>query len=228
MASTKTKLKCGKCGLIYHHEENLGTLNCFDRYYSSDLKHSFFVRADHRQSSNRKTNFSVYDWMDWCWTMEDCVFIEKSRLKKIHPQPDKLAVVDIEEFNHKHRMYIEGSIEDDIKKEKKTAQLFTIEHKIDEGLSDYEYDSFDDNSYGSDEEDEDEMNNKMCDGIVKQVCIARFDWREKFRVLLQIKKLDNEIQLSDFRPIQLFPYSQTIEFKSNHSIRRKYFELGFH
>lgn len=228
MSSYKTKLKCGKCGNIYYHEENLGTLKCFDVYYTADLKNSFKVRADHRQIRHAKDKYNMYDWMRWVWTMDDCIFVEKNRLKKIYPQPDRLSVVDIDEFNHKHQMYINGSIEDDIEQNKKKVQMFVKREDIRfdaDDLEDYNYDSQDDDI---DSESSEEEDISITDGVIKQVCIARFDWREKFKVLLQIKKIDNQIDAKEFRPMQLFPYYETIEYKSSDSVKRTYFEHGLH
>lgn len=220
---SKTRLICGKCGQLYFHEDNLGTLQCQDVLYTIDHQRSFRVKADHRPSIGKR-KASMYDWQDWVWNIDDCQFAEVNLLKKMVPQPNKLSIVSLEEFNDMHHEYMEGMIKDDLKTSENTSQMTVYSGSTmndDNELFDDEYDSYDEEMIKNEAIDDAGFENMyISEGIIKEVCIARFDWREKFKVLLQIKRIDNQIEMQDHRPSVSVPYYKTLEFERNPHLRR--------
>lgn len=223
--ASKTKLKCGKCGQIYYHEDNLGTLMCFDTYYTINHEQCFKVKADHKPSVGMN-KLNIYNWQDWVWSIDDCEFVEVNLLKKRVPQPDKLSIVVLEEFNNMNNNYMEKMVEDDVKKKNTSTQMILVGKKKTSVEDDFEYDSYDEELFQK-EIDDDQGYSDLCiseEGIIKEVCIARFDWREKFKILLQIKRIDNEIERRDHRPMRSVPYYETLEFKNNPELRKQFLD----
>lgn len=227
--TSKTRFRCGKCGQIYFDEENLGTLQCIDTYYTIDGNHSFKIKADHRPIMGRK-QASALDWQDWVWSIDDYVPIEVNLLKKKVPQPNKLSIIDLDKFNMMNEEYMEGFIKDDIKTEKMTTHVVLVGDKTstldDDSLFGYGYDSYDDDLIQEETKDDIHGYENMCmsEGIIKEVWVARFDWREKFRILLRIKKIDNEIQMHESRSVKSVPYYETLEYANNPHLRRQYLD----
>jgi len=227
---SKTRLICGKCGQLYLHEDNLGTLQCYDTLYTIDHNMSFKVKADHRPTVGKKKS-SVYDWQDWVWNIDDCQFAEVNLLKKMTPQPNKLSIIVLEEFNNMYHDYIEGTIKEDAETSKTSTQLIVYtgssqqQTLSDDEYIDFDYDSYDEEIVQQEAEDAAGYENMyISEGIIKEVCIARFDWREKFNVLSKIKRIDNQIEIRDRRPVVSVPYYKTLEFKRNPQLRRMFFD----
>lgn len=223
---SKTKLICGKCNQMYYHEDNLGTLQCYDTLYTIDHSRSFKVKADHKPSVGKKKS-SIYDWQDWVWNIDDCQFAEANLLKKMVPQPNKLSIVVLEEFNAMYEEYMDGFIKDDVKSTQQTTQMIVYQGNVpvDDDDVDFDYDSYDEEIVQKEAADDVEYENMyISEGIIKEVCIARFDWREKFKVLLQIKKIDSQIEMRDHKPSSSVPYYKTLEFERNPHLRRMFFD----
>lgn len=226
----KYELYCVKCKKPFYHDENLGTLNCFDTYYSDDMSQSFRVRADHRNTIAKTTTVEI-DWMDLVYTMDDCVDVESNILKKMYPQPNRLSIIDPNEFEFLLKQYNEDIMTEDLNFVKRVYPMVVSEFIDEESLDkeeddEYEYLSDDPND-DVDQQEEYLSSTSSENNVVKQVCIARFDWREKFNVLMRLKKITSEIDYRNFIPLQRIKYTDTIEYKTNPHIRQN-LSLNYH
>lgn len=221
MASSTIFLKCGKCHQQFNRNENLGSLKCFDRYYTQDRKKEYRIRADHRQNNGTSAKFNILSWEDWVWTFDDNKHIETSIFKKLPYIPDKSAIVDIDEYNRRYRDYMIT-----IEKNDKVDDVIMISTKSElQKPNDSDTDSFfsDDNESESETDDNDLNNDLPSSSVIKTVCVARFDWREKFRVIKEIHTYDSKKSTKRAKTTLAYQkYWETVEYKSNDERRGRF------
>lgn len=215
MASIRGTKKCGKCGAEFDSSENVGSLKCFDRYFSFDKKLEFKVRADHRDFNGTSKKFNILNWEDWVWTFDDNVHIEKSIFEKLSYIPNDKAIIDIYEYEKLHSMYLNTMR---INNEKDNTMLVPHHHQTAE--------SSDESFFSDDSENDsnDDLNYNLSSiSVIKTVCVARFDWREKFKVIQQIHTYDTKKSIlkskSASKPQK---YYETYEYQNSREIQRQF------
>lgn len=213
--------KCGKCGCMFVEEENIGTLECSDYFYSVGSPIPIRIKADHRSMFGRMR--SSLHWEEWVWTFGDNVHIESSIFKKLPRLPLVHAIVDITEYNKMSTEYYHmmTSVADSSEgKQDGSRMLMDDDHDRHDS-----FDSFSEDDFLSSGEDSDEIESVAIDSssIIKTVCVARFDWREKFRVLSEIFKKDCDVMMESFlRPATTQKYWTTREYLVNPQKRREF------
>ena len=231
-------LKCGKCQCEFLEEENKGTLQCFDTFYTIDFKTCRKIKADHRAYVDESRDgfssgfsWSHLTWQKWAWSFEDKLPIHTSVLKKLTQKPSKLSVIDFPKYERllaAHMKMVNGN-GDSSQVEFDDIQMVTDDdhdrHDTFEQLSDDEFLSSGDDQNDSDSENSDTIEQVTLDkeSVFKIVCIARFDWRQKFVVLKDIFQRDCEIifnTTSRSGPVQ--KYWTTIEYQQNTKKRKEY------
>jgi len=218
MSKSHHEIKCAKCGKKYFEEDNIGSLQCFDSYFSSDNKMIYRIRADHRHYSEGKFVFSILSWENWVWRFEDNIHIEKSLFKKLSTKPDPRAIVDIVEYEKKCSDYMKQLMHN-------SADTHLFSEKDEECFTKQKLSDDEEFSFSSSDDiysDEENIHSVSLDNssVIKKVCVARFDWREKFNVLKKVNEYDCQIMLKKFQTdTKSQKYWETLEYK--HDIEKQ-------
>ena len=230
--------KCGKCQADFLEEENIGTLQCFDRLFSLDFTTCYTIKSDHRTHIDNSGScfsdslWSSLSWRRWTWRFEDNIPIQSSVLKKLPQTPTALSIINIGEYNRMCERYlhiVSGGL-DSPQDQKEDIHMASDDdhdrHDSFEKLSDDDFLSSGNDSKASDSDSADEMQSLAIDreAVIKIVCVARFDWRQKFKALEAIFKKDCEIMLSSIqKSASSQKYWTTLEFTHNPTKRKEYY-----
>ena len=217
----RQEMVCAKCAKRYFEEENIGALQCYDTFYTSDHLKKFVIAADHRFNADGNFKYSLLKWEDWVWGFNDNIHIEKTLFEKLPQQPHAKSIVDIGEYDKRKLEYINHMRINTFDSEKispKETEFFT--EKLQDDNESFSFSSGEDSC--SDEENVHYVP-LQCSSVVKKVCVARFDWREKFVVLRKIHEYDCNLSKTNSKKDMTYEkYWTTLEYAHNPDIVSKF------